>query len=46
MKSTLFAGLAILFLAARPVRADLASPSTNYWAVEDAQAREQLPLYK
>jgi len=35
----------MLLLAARPVRADLASPSADYWAVEDAQAREQLPLY-
>ncbi|HUC85728.1 MAG TPA: PQQ-binding-like beta-propeller repeat protein, partial [Candidatus Acidoferrales bacterium] len=45
MKSTLGAGLALLILAIRPVSAEVTSPSPDYWAVEDAQAREKLPLY-
>src|ERR1022692_1452989 len=44
MKSTIWRGTAPPLLAMRSVSAE-PTPTADYWAVEDAQARESLPLY-
>jgi quinoprotein glucose dehydrogenase len=45
MKPAFGGGIAVFILALSSLAAEAASPTNDYWAVEDAAAREKLPLY-